>query len=68
MCSDPSFLCTDQLLPVSVLDEVDMLFSHYRIGLALVVQKKIRILPPAPLAKKLIYRTSSSCVSSDIGK
>jgi len=44
MCFDPSFLCTDLLLPMSVLDEVDMLFPHYRF--ALVVQKMLD--PPTP--------------------
>jgi len=44
MCFDPSLLCTDLLLPMSILDEVDMLFPHYRF--ALVVQKNAVSSPP----------------------
>ena len=46
MCSDPSYLYTDLLLPMSVLDEVVMLFPHYRV--ALVVQKNAGSPPPLP--------------------
>ena len=44
MCSDPSFLCTDLLLPVSVLGEVDLLFPHYPFALA--VQRNAESSPP----------------------